>query len=279
MEERPPSPDETATCPCFASLHIRCNCKVEPATSCCGRQLPQGVQIIATYAVIVGTFGIVVLLARPTALVEQKSDSLAVLVWLQTCLNVFAFYAGLQGLLGCMLRHAGKLQWLLGYNVGELVFSVVALVVQELQACPEKFQPHAEHKDGSLSREDVKVDCAAERVCLVLECLIHCVFVGYCAYMVWSMSMRLGRGELRHPEDELLDRILGDSGRFVGDSMSGSELAERGLLPGGGPQRLEPYSGQAHSIGSEEEPLRAESATAATAANYLPFQGTPHRLA
>lgn len=250
-----------------------------PAEHCCGAcPLLQGVQIIASYTVVVGTFSLLSLLMKGPADKPIQSETFQAVEFLETAFHTLAFFAGLKGLLGVMFRDPRRLRVLFFYHVGELLVKGIAFIFREAEACEEL------RKLERLHRSTQKMDCQSARIAFLIEFIIHAMLFSYFAYVIWSLVTRLESGELGlgrtglDLEQELADRaVLADPWLFVGTGDTSTLLQNRPLLTtpltgangrqqGGAPR---PFSGAPRNLNEGGgEPAASE-----------PFQGTPHRLA
>eukprot|EP00928_Gymnodinium_smaydae_P064625 TRINITY_DN47908_c0_g1_i1.p1 TRINITY_DN47908_c0_g1~~TRINITY_DN47908_c0_g1_i1.p1 ORF type:complete len:263 (+),score=47.36 TRINITY_DN47908_c0_g1_i1:43-789(+) len=244
---------------------------LQPAERCCGhRSLLQGVQLIASYTVVVGTFGVLSFLVGSTEN-EHQSETAAILQCLHIFMNSFALYAGLKGLIGVIIRDSQRLRVLMYYQMGDLVVSIITFVVKEITACEELKRLQQKHKG-------VKVSCSSARVALGVEFCMHFLLFAYFLFIIWSLLTRLESGQADLlAEHELAERGaalgLGDPWLFVGPPM-GTEDASSALLRrsgsgngnGRGAQVPQPFSGPAQSLPTEPPGMPE------------PFSGTAYRL-
>mmetsp|Transcript_40052 Transcript_40052/g.101737 ORF Transcript_40052/g.101737 Transcript_40052/m.101737 type:complete len:261 (+) Transcript_40052:105-887(+) len=257
---------------------------LQPAENCCGAcPLLQGVQIIASYTVVVGTFSLLSLLMKWPADKPVASESMQVVEFLETVYHTLAFFAGLKGLIGVMFRDSRRLRVLFLYHLGELIVKGIAVIVMEAEACEELRRLQRLHKTAE------NADCQKARIELFLEFCIHGALFSYFAYVIWSLVSRLESGELGRRgglgdlDQELADRgVLADPWLFMGSSDTQHALLQRapltstltegagsrggGRSAGSGAPR--PFSGAPRNLNERgEQPSPNE-----------PFQGTPHRL-
>lgn len=242
---------------------------VPPAERCCGRRpLLQGVQIIASYTVVVGMLGVLAFLTRTSGDKEERTASQALILveLLQGVMNAFALYAGLKGLIGVLLRDAQRLRVLFIYHIGQLLNVCVTSGYELVEACQTLERLQREHKA-------IAVTCQEHRTVLLVDFSIHLMLCTYFTYIVWSLVVRLEDGELGLPstfgDHELAYRGLGDPWLFVGPpaglSDANSLLAQQG--PRGRQAAPEPYSGASQTL-----------AAAGPHHVHEPFTGTPFRL-
>mmetsp|Transcript_9781 Transcript_9781/g.18920 ORF Transcript_9781/g.18920 Transcript_9781/m.18920 type:complete len:248 (-) Transcript_9781:131-874(-) len=242
-----------------------------PAEHCCGAcPLLQGVQIVASYTVVVGMFSLLSLLMRgPAAKHPGPPEMLLFVEWCQTFIHTVALFAGLKGLIGVMFRDPARLRTLLRYHIAELVVSSVGVVLKEVEACEELRKLRQIHKSP-------KIDCTSARVLLMVEFAIHAFLFSYFAFVIWSLIARLEAGELGvrppllDPEHELADRSgfsdVWPLGRTAGD---GNSLWMQRVPLSGGPSAAagpQPFSGAPRTL-SDQQAVAPE-----------PFHGTAHRL-
>lgn len=196
---------------------------IQPAERCCGGcPLLQGVQIIASYSVVMGSFSLLSLLRKEPADGSGESQSLVIVSSMQMLLRTFALFAGLKGLIGICTKTAQPLRVLLFYHVADLALSSVAIILQELDACHElaevqRMHELAEAQHMHTSKHPPKITCDQARLVLAMGYCIHSFMTGYFAYVIWSLIVRL------EADDFLFE----------------SELAERGGL--GGPWANDPF--------------------------------------
>jgi len=250
---------------------------LQPAESCCGAcPLLQGVQIIASYTVVVGTFSLLSLLMKGPADKPVASESMQVVEFLERVYHTLAFFAGLKGLIGVMFRDSRRLRVLFLYHLGELIVKGIAVILREAEACEELRRLQRLHKTAE------NVDCQTAQIGLLLEFCIHGALFSYFAYVIWSLVSRLESGELGRRgglgelDQELAERgVLADPWLFMG---SGDALLQRAPLTstltegaggrGAGSGAPRPFSGVPRNLNERgEQPSPNE-----------PFQGTPHRL-
>lgn len=250
---------------------------------CCACPLLQGVQIIASYTVVVGTYNLLSLLMRGPADEPAQSESLQVVSFLETVYHTLAFFAGLKGLIGIMFRDSRRLRVLFLYNIGDLLVKSVTLIFREAEACDELRKRHSLHPTA------VPMNCETARVLVMTEYVIHTALFAYFVYVIWSLITRLESGELglrrgMDMDQELADRaVLVDPWLFIGAGDASNSLMSRAPLVPGAPQAgagergaaagrgggvPRPFSGAPRNLDERgQQPASSE-----------PFQGTAHRL-
>jgi len=251
-----------------------------PAEHCCGAcPLLQGVQIIASYTVVVGTFSLLSLLMKGPQDEPIQSETVQAVEFVEMLFHALAFCAGLKGLIGVMFRDPRRLRVLFFYHIGELLVKGIAFIFREAEACVELKKLQRLHSSAK------KMDCQSARIAFLLEFSIHAVLFSYFAYVIWSLITRLESGELGlrttglDLEQELADRaVLADPWLFMGAGDTSALLQTRPplstpLTGGGANSRQQggaprPFSGAPRNLNERDgQPAPNE-----------PFQGTPHRL-
>jgi len=247
-----------------------------PAENCCGFcPLPQGVQIIASYIVVVGMFSFLSLFMHSPSKAGQP-ESLAIVQGCQTVVHTFALFAGFKGLVGIMLNDPGRLRSLLRYQVAELTMSCIAFVCKEVEACTElrRLQRLRRPPAGA-----PHMSCGIARLRLLVEFTIISSLLSYFAFIVWSLIARMEAGELG-PRPPFLDldgeHELADRAGLADPWLSGGMVPLAGLAGGGGVAAAagadgagapRPFSGAPRRLAEQQAPEACE-----------PFAGTPHRL-
>lgn len=266
---------------------------LQPAEVCCGTcPIVKGVQILASYTVVVGMFSVLsLLMQRPPDDKPVASDTMQAVEFIAELYHTLSFFAGLKGLIGIMLRDARRLRVLLLYHIGDLVMRTVKVIFREIEACEELKRLQQLHKAGSGDSAEVaaaaelgKVDCQSARMVFFVEYVLRIGMYAYFTYVIWSLIYRLEsgdmsvrRGGLDDLEAELADRSgLGDSW-FVSGGDATNALLQRGPLTAplneggqgrrGAPGAPRPFSGEPRNLSEQGEQSPG-----------APFQGTPHRL-
>eukprot|EP00440_Ansanella_granifera_P072651 gb/GFBE01078838.1/.p1 GENE.gb/GFBE01078838.1/~~gb/GFBE01078838.1/.p1 ORF type:complete len:253 (+),score=44.73 gb/GFBE01078838.1/:1-759(+) len=248
----------------------------QPAETCClSCSLLQGVQVIASYTVVVGSFSMLSILVGGPKNTETQSVALTTVDFLQTMVHTLALFAGFKGLIGVLLRDAHRLRVLLLYHVCELLMSCLALIVRLAKGCQQ-----LEHLQ-KLHKTKLKLDCSSLQASLILEFAIHAALIAYFAFIIWSLATRLEAGELGQPslfgDQEMADRTgtLGDPWLFLqppGSETSSILFQQRAPLSGvraggAGSAGPTPFSGAPRNLDDQQATSSPE-----------PFSGTPYRL-
>jgi len=249
-----------------------------PAEHCCGVcPLLQGVQIIASYTVAMGTFAMLSLLVRGPAEKPAQSTLVQIVEFIDNIYHVFALFAGMKGLLGVILKDARRLRSLLIWHCGEIVLWCVAFVFREVEACKELKNLQQLHQAAP------QWDCHSIRVSLLVEFAVFSLLFSYFAYVIWSLVKRLEAGELGTRAG--LD--------YEHEMISGGLLADPWLFVGSDPAPLLGPAGHAvgiagHTRGSPSMSIALQAAgrhgdgAVAGAIGGVgpprPFSGPTHRL-
>lgn len=163
-------------------------------------------------------------------------------VWLeqmQMFLNIMSLYIGMKGYTGCILQVKSHIKILLGYLSIYVVFSLVRLT--RLYTLCQDF------KDANVKCDDIKS-------VYVTLCLIEFVTYAYFSFVAWSYMRKLDL------QPDLPRFSLDDNPLFAASTRDAGvayrmPLAQQGAdgtaggVPGApGPQRITPFSGQAHRL-------------------------------
>eukprot|EP00811_Abedinium_folium_P000729 NODE_10668_length_1336_cov_8.930521.p1 GENE.NODE_10668_length_1336_cov_8.930521~~NODE_10668_length_1336_cov_8.930521.p1 ORF type:complete len:247 (-),score=72.51 NODE_10668_length_1336_cov_8.930521:464-1204(-) len=243
---------------------------LQPAMRFCGGfQLLQGVQVIASYTVILGAVSIFSLVTgRGEAADMPKMVAIADSV--QALVHAFALIAGLKGLVGIMLRDPKRIRMLLIYHVIEVVTSCIVVALRIVGACDELrlLQQKEQLKAPRMS-------CESARLALLSEFVLHTSLFSYCIYIIWSAMTRMGAGEYgRTPS------LFGDVGLVGLDEFNDTVGTWLTVPPHGNttvlrdplnvsPMMAPPFSGQPRTLA---EPAELQSL------QHEHFSGTPQRL-
>jgi len=240
--------------------------------------LIQGVQIISSYTVVVGTFSFLSLLMRGPHDEVGETEAMVVVEFAQTIMHTTALFAGLKGILGVLFRDPARLRVLFLYHLCELVLSCVAIVFREVEACDELKKLQQLHKSDAMG----KLDCSSARIWMFAMFSTHVLLVAYFAYVIWSLFTRLEAGDMAvRPhlfEEELANRAgladpwllirHGDNSNLPFPPRVPPNRQHGAALGGAGAAEPAPFSGQPRTL-AEQQPL-------ASAPEH--FRGTPHRL-
>jgi hypothetical protein len=240
----------------------------------------QGVQIVASYTVVVGVVNFLALFTGRPWTSSGESAAAAFIDSVQTLIHALALVAGLKGLVGVMLRDPQRLRVLYLYHAGELVVSCFAILFREIEACKELSKLQRAHRVPW-------VDCPSARLAHLFLFTIHFCLFSYFADIGWSLVKRLEAGELGRPpllgDHELVDQTgLLDlfapwpgmqhgslqhppgSGVETGSSLLGAHRGPQANATGSAP----PFSGQPRTLAEQGQPQQG----------LQPFTGQAHRL-
>jgi len=287
-----------------------------PAETCCfSCPLLQGVQIIASYTVVVGVFSLMSMVTKGPAEERAKRHELVELVaFIGMVFHAMAFFAGLKGLVGIILRDPPRLRVLLLYYIGELVVSSLAFIVTATESCDDLAR--VDNFQNATKQEQhhapAKLDCTSIRLLVVAHFMLHFALFSYFAFVIWSLISRIETGDASFHrsgldlDEELAERaMLSDPWLSIATidpqgtmfqhrmPMAGlsSSMVPRRVASGGIPQ---PFSGIPRTM---EEDGNDAGGTAAQNSDHPgsaaqqqqqqpvrqqplrgPFQGTAHRL-
>lgn len=242
---------------------------MRPLELCCGScPLTQGVQIIASYTVVIGTFQLLVLLMPSAKAPKAHSEAEALVYCIKTIFDALAFFAGLKGLIGIIFKDPRRIRMLFVYHIVNIIVECIVTVVREIEVC----------KDLERLQKDSGLDCSAVRLVYFGSFCVKVLVFSYFVYVIWSLIVRLESGEYGSPpnpfDPEMADRGFGGFGSdpfqpqwiFLGQpshevsSSGGQRDSTRGHA-----NNPSPFSGAARTLPEEGTALE-------------PFRGTPHRL-
>eukprot|EP00439_Symbiodinium_sp_Y106_P028456 s128_g3.t1 len=239
-----------------------------PAETCClSCSLLQGVQVISTYTVVFGSFSMLSVLMGGPRTAETHSVVLATVEFLKMMVNTLALFAGFKGLIGVLLKDVERLRVLLLYHLCYLVMICLELVVGLIKGCQELEMLQKLHPQ----KEIQKMSCGTFQVHIFAMFLAQGAIMGYFAFIIWSLIVRIEAGEMGQPsllrDQELAERAgaLGDPWLFV--NAPGSDMRPNEFR-GHGPAGPTPFSGAPRNL--EEQSTGPQTTE--------PFQGTPYRL-
>mmetsp|Transcript_37914 Transcript_37914/g.109050 ORF Transcript_37914/g.109050 Transcript_37914/m.109050 type:complete len:279 (-) Transcript_37914:95-931(-) len=208
---------------------------LRPASRCCCRlSLLRGVQLIALYAILVGSWSILTLL---TGDVTDGGDStspepLQSVAFLETAFHTVAFFIGLKSLKGVAFRDPWRLRILLIYFISEVIVQGVAFTVRWMEVCSDWRGLHLLHRLMTV------LPCPWRRVVLASIFVAESGLSLYLAYMVWSLIVRIEFGDigafrLRFAAAELADRgaTISDPWLFLSEVGAAAAAGGGGTLP------------------------------------------------
>lgn len=221
---------------------------------CCVCSLPQGVQAISWYSVIVGALSMLSLLMNGLVDSPVRSRLEQAVGLLETLFHSLAFFAGLKGLLGVMFRDSKPLRTLLLYHASELVVRSVSFLFREADACSELRRLQILH------RAPQDMTCETPRIAMLLTFVVHCATLLYFVYVVWSFIVRLQSGEFGHPGIGFEDTEAFFRHGGALEALDGAQPAGQAIQPFAGPPRSLREGGEGCIVGEafRGEPQRLE---------------------
>lgn len=242
-----------------------------------------GVQIIASYTVVIGAVNMISLLTGRTSEVAERSETAAVVECVQTFVDSLALLFGLQGLCGVMLRDSRRLRVLFMYHIAEIIVSSIAIIFREAEVCEELARMQK-------AKKMLKINCTQASLALFIEFCIHALFFGYFAYITWSAVTRLEAGDLRDRpgalfgvgEYEMADRFA-FADPFppwwvMGHPSADASLHHQRVPHRGPPTGPSPFSGAPRNLAEMQARPREPQQPLQPPPTIEPFAGTPHRL-
>lgn len=249
-------------------------------TFCGCWSLLRGVQMVASYTVVISGFSMIALFGAGR--IPGQSTAVAVMQCIQRLMHMMGLFAGLKGLTGVALREPSRLRMLLIYYVMELIVNIVDMVVREAMACVDlaSFQRLHPHNSTDHSSQIDKVECSSVRWVVFMDYTVYALFYAYVAYAIWSLMIRLEDCEFGPPASLLAG--LGDHlGRGGGSrNLHGSNnLALASLLMGQGANDVNAESLLEQGGLSGTAGASPSSARDVQMQSFSGFSGTPHTLA
>mmetsp|Transcript_88428 Transcript_88428/g.247346 ORF Transcript_88428/g.247346 Transcript_88428/m.247346 type:complete len:224 (+) Transcript_88428:105-776(+) len=218
--------------------------RIRPARFCCCTcSLLKGVQLIASYTVLVGILSILTLLRKDGTGKAVASEPLRAAALSETAFHTIAFFVGLRALKAVVCCDARRLRTLLFYQVFDLGVAVFVFVVRWVEVCAE--WGGLPHPYGLLAR----LPCGTRRLALVAVFAAGEVLGIHFAYVVWSLVLRIEAGELGPARDR--------PGAELADVLRAFEAAPPPFF--GAPRRLGDVQGAIAGPPGPTEPFRGRS--------------------